>query len=207
GFAIPLLLVGDKALVGGSEAAKDDGGGGGALVVGDGVGFDNPFTVCGVGHLGAGQVVDLALQGLAVADLEFHGPGGVHPGGILGHHAAIGADKAVAAGFGPQLGGEGADGVHRVIVSRAAKKRQPAGEGQAPGVIGSNAQGVANIEYGNGKAAVEIDKVQVVDADTGKLQRFLCRQGGGRRLAQILPLHYPALGEVGVTVEIDPLAL
>src|SRR5207302_7243944 len=128
---------------------------------GDGVGLDGGRAVGVAGLPGRGPAVDLGLQVGAAVRYPGGRGGGVHPGRVFAHDAAVGADQAVAAG-----GAAGAlhrlgDGVHGVVVARAAEERQPTGEGEAARIGGVEAERVADVEHRSGKAAVQVDRGQV----------------------------------------------
>ncbi len=199
-----VVALGDEAAAVAIEPADDDAGPGAVAAVGDGVGLDGGRAVGLAGLLRRGPVVDLGLQfGAAV-----RGPGGrdgrVHAGRVLAHDAAVGADQAVAAGgtAGPlhRLG----DGVHGVVVARAAEERQPSGQGEAARIGGIKAEPVADVEHRRGEAAVQVDRGQVVRADAGHGEGMAHRHGRGRARGQVGAVKQVLFAQVGVAVQEHP---
>ncbi len=79
---------------------------------------------------GAGRfTVDLGLDVLPAEGRRRRG-GAVDAEAVLGQVAAVGGDEPARAGLGAQHLGHGGDGVHDVVVPRAAGERQSAGDGE-----------------------------------------------------------------------------
>ncbi|MCY1453808.1 hypothetical protein D9M71_708230 [compost metagenome] len=100
-----------------------------------------------------------------------------------GQEPAIGTDQTQRTWVGAQALDHFSQGVHRVVVARPAKERQPASQGQATRVIGLETQGIDGAEDGDREATVDVHVTDRVDTDTGLLQRLLIGQGHGRRAA------------------------
>ena len=94
--------------------------------------------------------------------------------------------------------------MHGVVVARAAKVGQAAGERQTPWVVGLQTQQVDGSEHGDRKAAVNVDVANLVDAG------LRCRQGQcvglfhGARAAQVLAVQHHALVHRAVAVQVNP---
>ena len=153
---------------------------------------------------GAGQPSISACSSALRSGVQARRGGGVDAGRVLAHDAAVGADQAVTAG-----GAAGAlhrlgDGVHGVVVARAAEERQSPGEGEAARIGGVEAEPVADVEHRRGEAAVQVDRGQVVRADAGHGEGMAHRHGRGRARGQVGAVEQVPFAQVGVAVQEHP---
>ena len=108
---------------------------------------------------------------------------------VLRQVSTIGCDEPAQTGFGDQALGHGRDRVGDVVVP------WPTGEGQAAcdrqrsaRVADRKAQFVGGYLYRRGEARVDVDHVEIVDADTGQLHRSLPGDPDRRRAVELRPL-------------------
>ena len=201
---IRVVALGHEAASVGIQAADDDAGAGTVARVLDGVGLDGGRAVGVAGLLWRDPAVDLLLEFTAAIGRPRGGGGGVHPGRVLAHDAAVGADQAVVAGraAGP-LDGLG-DGVHGVVVACAAEERQASGDGEAARIFGIKAKPVADVEDRRGKAAVQVDRGQFLRTEARLVEGML--HGHDRRRAgrQVGAIHQVPFAQVRVAVQEHP---
>ena len=118
----------------------------------DGVGLDGRPSV-GVPHLYlSGPAVDLGLELLAVIGVPGAGVVLYTPAEYLLMMPPLAPTKPNDSGRGAGAPHGFRDGVHRVVVARAAEERQPAGEREPARVVGGDAEPVADVEHRRGRA-------------------------------------------------------
>ena len=94
------------------------------------------------------------------------------------------------------------DGVHDVVVSRAAEIRQPAGDRESPRIVFRDADFLAAKFDGGGKARIQVDKRHIANVEIGHGQRLLAHHVDGRRGMEIHPFgHVPDVGSLGTAVQ------
>src|SRR6185312_9502227 len=96
------------------------------------------------------------------------------------------------------------DGMHRIVVAGSAEERQPAGEGQAPGITLRQADALDDVQHSDRKTAVEVEEVDVLKPETRDLQCVAHRSNCRRRPAQYRTLQQAALDEIGLPVQEYP---
>ena len=141
----------------------------------DGVRLDRrrPAASSPVGQLAAREGVDLVLR-VVVAEPLRRRLGAVHAEGVLGGVAAVGPHEAVLAGLLAQVVDDGGDGVHHVVVPRAAGERQAAGAGEL--AVGRQPERLGAELHGRREARVEVD-----DRRRRRCRRRRARAPAGRR--------------------------
>ena len=186
------------------QPADHDAGAGAVPAMLHRIGLDGGPAVGLPGLRDRGPAVDFGLQVAAVVRAPGGGCGGVDADGVLAHDAAVGADESVAAGVCAGPLGDLGDRVHGVVVAGAAEERQPAGDGKPAGIVGPQAEAVAEVEHRGGEAAVQVDGGQVVGVDAGHLQGMAGGQHRGRAGRQVGAVEQVAFGQVGVAAQEDP---
>ena len=131
---------------------------------------------------------------------------GVDAEGVLGHEAAVAGDEPdLARPFAQHLRGSG-DGVHHVVVERAAAEGQAAGDRER--TIFAKAEFLRGDLHGGGKAAVEVDVVDVGDPDLREFQAAGASDANCGRTVQIVAVgHGVGVVRLGTRPRMDPLAL
>ena len=105
--------------------------------------------------------------------------GAVDAEAVLGEIAAVGGDQAALAGVADQPFGHRGDRMRDVVVPRAARERQASGDGQRSARIAERQS-----QFGGGhldrrrEAGVDVDQVDVVDADAGQFEQPADRRSG-----------------------------
>ena len=117
------------------------------------------------------------------------GVGAVEAEGVLGDEPSEPGGQPETIGLPvPEEVGEGGDGVGGVVVARSPEVGESAGDGQPSPVVGGDAQGLGGQLHGRGEARVEVDQLDVVDADPGT---------GGRGARRCLQRAAPAAAMPG----------
>jgi hypothetical protein len=127
------------------------------------------------------------------------------PTRILAQDAAVGADKAELAGHTSHPGDSLSDGMHRVVVAGTAEEGQPPGQGQAAWIIGRDFHAIADVEYRHSETAVQVEGVNVVDADAGHGERLAHPHDRRRRVPEIRALQQRLLFHIRVPMQVHPL--
>ena len=138
-------------------------------------------------------------------------PAGLRGGGVdrrrfLAEEAAVGEDEALAAGRGAAGVDHRSDGVHRIIIARAAEEGEAAGEGERGGV-GARvyAEGFGGEQDGDGEAAVEVHHRDIGRADAAGVQRLFQHRHGSEAAREVGSFARRAVFGVGMAVEEDVL--
>ncbi len=124
---------------------------------------------------------------------------------MFGHVVAVGRHQAEGAGPCAQAPHHLADRVRHVVVARAAEEGQPAGDGEAARIVLGQADLLAADLHGRGKAAVQVDHVDLLGRLAGHGQRLGSGGPDGRRRMQVSAFaDVPMVVPVGAAVQEHP---
>ncbi len=164
-----------------------------------------------LGHQGRlGQRVDLALQNgrRLTGPGAFARRGAVQSDGVLGDIPAICGHKPFGSGPGAQAVHHGDDGVHDIIVSRAAEIGQSAGYGQPARIVFGKAQFLTADLHGGRKTRIKIDMVDLAHPPAGHRESTLAHAPDRRRRVERGPVgDMEMIGGVRAAMEEHPFVL
>ena len=109
--------------------------------------------------------------------------GGVDAERVLGRVAAIRPDQRPFIGSVAHVGDDGGDGVHHVVVPRAAGERQTTRAGQL--TVEAEAQRCGAELHRGGETGVQVDDADVVDADSGQVEGGPTAGADGRCVGKV----------------------